>query len=175
MASSTQRSLSNVVLRPDDSSIYGGSNSSGTDDSTRNLETTSLAVSLPSETIPPVEQVLAGEQSYNDFISADPQKYPPTVQVPLVGTDGMLGRSSKVYATDDIASIERLQSPESMGDPPAPNEINMANLTPRPEADKATQEDALNTTLHQVSRFTIIKQFLSKKLCMSYENVCGLT
>ena len=174
MASSTQQSLSNVVLRPDDSSIYGGSNS-GTDDSTRNLETTSLAVSLPSETIPPVEQVLAGEQSYNEFTSADPQKYPPTVQVPLEGTDGMLGRSSKVYATDDIASIERLQSQESMGDPPAPNEINMANLTPRPEADKATQEDALNTTLHQVSRFTIIKQSLLKKLCMSYENVCGLT
>ena len=175
MASSTQQSLSNVVLRPDDSSIYGGSNS-GTDDSTRNLETTRLAVSLPSETIPPVEQVLAGEQSYNDFISADPQKYPPTVQVPLEGTDGMLGRSSKVYATDDIASIERLQSPESMGDPPAPNEINMANLTPRPEADKATQEDALNTTLHQVSQclWSHLVKLIVRFSSAIYEHPCTI-
>lgn len=148
MASSDQSVSSHIVLRTDSDnssvSIEYETNS------TRNLESTSLVVSLPSDHLPPVEQVLASDQSYSEFLNADPEKYPPTVQVPLEEADGMLGRSSKVYATDETASIERLQSPESMGDPP--QDINMHNLgPPRPEADKATQEDALNTTLHQVS------------------------
>lgn len=137
------QSLSGVVIRTD-------SRASSSRESSRNIETTSLVVSLPAENLAPVEQALADSNSYSEFVHTDSDKYPPTIQVPIGSVDGMVGRSTKVYATDETASIEGLNhSFVEMEEPPAPNDIGMSNLAPKQD-DKTAQEDALNTTLHQV-------------------------
>lgn len=121
------------------------------------IETRSgLSVALPctpqtSLTPLEVESRLSGKES----------PCPSIYTKPLEDTDGdMVGRMSKVYATSDsaAASLEQFRlhlqgggssEPVEMGDPPAPQEIAMANISPRHD-DRQEQSDTLNRTLHQV-------------------------
>lgn len=75
----------------------------------------------------------------------------PPVYIKNPSSDrGMIGRSSKVYTTDDGASNsakELLNMAE-----PAPTEIGMSNLSPRQDTGQVAEaSDTLTRTLHQVS------------------------
>lgn len=89
----------------------------------------------------------------------------PPVYVPQVeeGTRGMIGRSTKVYATDEGATT-MTETERGKGyytsmaqDEPTPTEIGMSNLSPRQETPQASDtSDTLARTLHQVSLFHML-------------------
>lgn len=146
----------NIAL-PLSTNLYGSSE----DGTTAALETVAstagqnLTVAFPSvPSLTPVEvQLHRGRTKF--------QEQPATFERPFEDVEGMIGRSTKVYAASDsaTASLEQFrlgstsrQSSEgpAMDDPPPQPEIGMSNLSPRHDVDRQDPSDTLNRTLHQV-------------------------